>query len=125
MANLLHADSSHAFAQHYANIEASLNRRLSVARAANDARLIALLEQERRQVLHKPFLSRVRQVLAKSFQPLWQGLIDTVRRSSELQVWQSVDELGNYWWCAYDPQTGQSVYAESETEMRLWIQHHQ
>ncbi|HBB33286.1 MAG TPA: hypothetical protein DDZ80_24410 [Cyanobacteria bacterium UBA8803] len=53
---------------------------------------------------------------------LWQGLIEAIACSSELQVWQTWSSSGIGWWHAYDPMTGQSVCTDSELELRLWIE---
>jgi len=107
--------------QHYANIEESLNHRLEVAKAAKNTRLVALLEQEQRQIRQQ---ARAEGVLAGErnwLQRTWQRIVSALTDPT-LQIWQAVDETGNLWWCAYDPQSGKSVYADTETEMRLWIQ---
>jgi hypothetical protein len=53
---------------------------------------------------------------------VWQMLINTLDRSSELQVWQRRDRQGRpSGWCAYDPKTGQTRYFGSELEIRLWL----
>ena len=40
---------------------------------------------------------------------------------SELQVQQFVNG-SDAWWYAYDPQAGNWVYADSEAELRIWIE---
>ncbi|MBF2027460.1 MAG: hypothetical protein IGS48_11930 [Oscillatoriales cyanobacterium C42_A2020_001] len=59
---------------------------------------------------------------SQNLSTLWHDLVTLVTGDRRLQVWQSVDEQGDRWWCAYNPQTGQSVYADSEAEMRFWIE---
>lgn len=116
-----HPTPTRVLNQHYANIEESLNHRLEVAKAAHNTRLVALLEQERRQVRQQAQADGVLPREQNWLQRTWQQLVATFTDST-LQVWQAADATGNIWWCAYDPQTGKSVYADTETEMRLWIQ---
>lgn len=58
--------------------------------------------------------------LVGQFQKFRQSIIKTFF-SSELQVRQVVSD-NNVWWYAYNPQTGNSVYADSETELMIWIE---
>ncbi len=116
-----HPTPTRVLSQHYANIEASLNHRLAIAKAANNTRLVALLEREQQQVRRQAQADGVLPAEQKWFQRVWQQLVAAFTDST-LQVWQATDEMGNLWWCAYNPQTGESVYADTETEMRLWIQ---
>ncbi len=116
-----HPTPTRVLNQHYANIEESLNHRLEIARAANNSRLVALLEQERRQIREQAKADGVLPRDQNWLQRTWQQLVAAFTDST-LQVWQAADDAGNLWWCAYDPLTGKSVYADTETEMRLWIQ---
>ena len=52
---------------------------------------------------------------------LWQGLRNLLFSKAEIRVKQICDRAGNQWWYGYNPITGQSVYADTDTEMRLWI----
>ncbi len=120
-----HPTPTRVLSQHYANIEASLNHRLAIAKAANNARLVALLERERQQVRQQAQADGVLPPEQNWLQRAWQQIVTVFTEAftdSTLQVWQAADEMGNLWWCAYDPETGESVYADTETEMRLWIQ---
>jgi hypothetical protein len=116
-----HPTSTPVQSQHYANIEESLSHRLEVAKAANNPRLVSLLEQERRQIRQQAKAEGLLQGEHNWLQNTWHK-IASLFTDSTLQVWQATDDAGNLWWCAYDPQTGKSVYADTETEMRLWIQ---
>jgi hypothetical protein len=52
---------------------------------------------------------------------LWTVLIEAMNHKPEPQIWQECDRTGNTWWCAYDPITQQSLYAESEGEVMQWL----
>jgi hypothetical protein len=97
--------------KHQDNIMASLNHRLAIARAANNTQLIALLEQERQQVSGKQ---------THPGTALWQKILAFVLGDSRLQVSQFFNG-SDRWWYAFNPQTGECVYADSEAELRLWI----
>lgn len=107
---------------HYASKMASWQRRMEIAQSKRDQQLIALLEQERRQLeAAKPGVSWVSEAIAW-VKNLWQQVTKAITDASTLQVWQSVDQQGNKWWFAYDPTTGHSTCTDSETEMRIWIE---
>lgn len=115
--------------KHYRNIVASLNHRLEVAQAANDRQLIELLEREQqaftKEIAEHELLTTVPAPVTHSpLSDLWRRTVEWVTGRARLEVWQTVDQGGDRWWCAYNPQTGESVYADSETEMRLWIEQH-
>jgi len=120
MANALHTADANLWQKHQANVVASLNHRLEVARANQDTRLIALLEQEQQQIAANS--DRRSGSLRDQLSGLWDDFLALIRGDSSLRVWQSVDDHGYQWWCAYNPQTGQSLYTDSETEMRIWIE---
>lgn len=44
--------------------------------------------------------------------------------TNEPKIQQVSDQGGQVWWYVYDPQTGQSVYLESETEVLIWLEEH-
>jgi len=119
MTNVLHPDEKALFHKHHANVVASLNRRLAVAKANHDDTLIELLEQEQKQIAGDT--NRASGNLQQQLAELLEDCLTIFRGDSRLQVWQTVDNQGDRWWCAYNPQTGDSVYADSETELRLWI----
>lgn len=57
--------------------------------------------------------------LVSQFQKFWRPTVKSFS-SSELEVRQVVS--GNsIWWYAYNPLTGNSVYADSEVELMIWI----
>lgn len=114
--------------KHYSNIVASLNHRLEVAQAANDTQLIALLEREQqaftKEIAAHELLTPPGVAAKPKVSGLWHRAVEWMTGRTRLEVWQTVDQGGDRWWCAYNPQTGESVYADSETEMRLWIEQH-
>lgn len=120
MTNVLDTNKVELWDKHHANVIASLNHRLAIAKANQDQHLVELLEQEQKQIAGdvESHPGSLQQHLAI----LWDDLVTLVRGDSNLRVWQSVDQQGDRWWCAYNPQTGQSVYAESEAEMQIWIE---
>ncbi|XHX77456.1 MAG: hypothetical protein RBJ76_23935 [Stenomitos frigidus ULC029] len=105
--------------RHQDSIMASLAHRLEVARAADNARLVALLEQEQQQV------TPAQRDLALAPKKWWQRTVQQLSHllfgGSSLQVCEVVDGRDR-WWVASNPQTGEFVYADSEAEMRLWIE---
>ena len=119
MTNALHTHDRQ-LSKHHDSIMASLSHRLEVARATNNSRLVTLLEQEKRQVA-----SGQSNGVARSHATWWQAVAQRITHAlfggSSLQVCEVVDG-GDRWWVASDPRTGQFVYADSEAEMRLWIE---
>ncbi|MBD2460337.1 hypothetical protein H6G89_04700 [Oscillatoria sp. FACHB-1407] len=54
---------------------------------------------------------------------LWASFVKGMTQSPEPHIWQESDrQTGNTWWCAYDPITQQSLYAESEGEVLEWLE---
>ncbi len=124
MTNLTHYNQTQLWHKHHSNIVESLNHRMEVARAAHNDRLVNLLEQELQQVQE---IENSRFPLRRHLTGLktrWQSLVRGWSTRSELQVRQIEDASGNRWWQAYNPQTGEMVYADSDTELRLWIKQH-
>ena len=121
MANALHPDEIALWHKHHDNVVTSLNRRLEVAKANHDTRLIELLEQEQRQLERDEDRHTSWGQQLSSF---WDDLLALLRGDADVRVWQTVDREGDRWWCAYNPQTGQSLYTDSEAEMRMWIEDH-
>jgi hypothetical protein len=118
MNSVSYGTNSSVEAKHHANMLASLDHRLEAARAADNTQLVALLEKERQQLtgngiglLKAPmnWMKRLQQAIAKFF-------------SNELDVEEIVDESGRRWWRAYDPQTGKTVYTDSQSEVMVWIE---
>ncbi|MBW4583375.1 MAG: hypothetical protein KME42_27745 [Tildeniella nuda ZEHNDER 1965/U140] len=119
MTNALHLHNRRTLEKHQDSIMASLNHRLAIARATNNANLVVLLEQEKRQVEPKTPLDVA--LGGNWWQTLTQYLTDKIFGGSALQVVEIADGRDR-WWVASDPQTGQVVYADSEAELRLWIE---
>jgi hypothetical protein len=53
---------------------------------------------------------------------IWSFVVDTLKKSSELQIREMTDRAGNTWWNVYDPTTGRSAWLDSEDEVRIWIE---
>lgn len=98
---------------------ASLSRRLDVARAQQNERLIALLEQEAAELNRNPSLA---QTVWSWLATTSRNLITALTHWSDLRVAQFEDAAGMQWWYAYNPATGQTVYTDSETDLRSWIE---
>ena len=124
MANTLYFHDRH---KHQDSMMASLNHRLDVARANCNANLVALLEQEKQQVAPTMTAGVARSGFHRAHRHWWkaatQYLADRLFGGSALQVAEIVDG-SDRWWVASDPRTGQFVYADSEAELRLWIEEH-
>jgi hypothetical protein len=118
-ANTLYSNHSAPWNRHYDSMMASLSRRLEVARVAKDSRLVELLEQEKRQI--STALPQSQPGRSNWVQTLKQKLADLAFGGTELRVCRFANG-SDLWWYAIDPQTGHYVYADSEAELRLWIQ---
>jgi hypothetical protein len=120
MATALHFNLNEIDAQHQAAIAASLTRRLEVARAAQNFQLIALLEQEQKQLgLAK---KQPASALFAKIKQVWNSWMDAIAHHSMLSIDQIMSDSGTVLWRAYDPHTGKTLYAESETEIVQWIE---
>ena len=121
MATTFSTNHFRTFDQHYANMQASLDHRLEVARAAHNNQLISLLEQEKRQLESDWSFNGPLSVLAR-LKHWWGQLAAAIAHVDDLQVWTTTDDNDALWWHAYNPRTGRSVITDSEAEMRLWIE---
>lgn len=122
MTNALRGNSPQLFAQHRANLAASLAHRLEVAKAAHNTQLIVLLEQEQRQL---GLIANSTPFSASFFQRIkatWNNWMEAIANSTKLSVERIVDESGMLWWRAYDPTSGKMLYAETESEVLQWIE---
>lgn len=120
MATVFDTDNSQISAKHYDNMMAALAHRIEAAQAAHNSQLIELLEREKQQLGQAAPFDQRRSLLAR-FKALTQKVVNAFARKTELQVYQY--EQGNdAWWYAFDPSTGDCVYADSEAELRLWIE---
>jgi uncharacterized protein YigA (DUF484 family) len=105
---------------HRAYMLDSLAHRLEVARATNNTQLIALLEQEQKELMGRAPLSN----LLNRLTTWWKGLKQEIEHAAELQVTQESDSTGMTWWHAYDPNSGHEVFTDSESELVQWIEQH-
>jgi hypothetical protein len=120
MASVLPFTDLNYLTRHQAAIAESFNHRLAVAQSNQNAELLGLLAQEQQQLTQS--LPDQATVVSTSHLSLWQRLVQAFTIPQQLQVQRIRDRAGQLWWYAYDPQTGNTVYADSETEMRLWIE---
>ncbi|MBD2080148.1 hypothetical protein [Leptolyngbya sp. FACHB-17] len=98
---------------------AVLAHRIEAAQAAHNTQLIELLEWEKQQLGQA--ITPNRGSLATRFNAFKQRVTNAFARKSELQVYQ-YEQGSDWWWYAFDPRTGDCVYADSEAELRLWIE---
>lgn len=112
-------------ARHRHNMAASLAHRLAAARAANNTRLVELLEQEERQ-LAAEYGSRdpSSPALFGGWRRLWQSLKAVLTACDELRVRQWVDGSGRVWWSVQDLITGERLCTHSDGELMDWIEQH-
>lgn len=122
MLNTMQVKDSGLSMIHQANIAASLAHRLEVAQANRNTKLVALLEQEQRQLSRGVSSVSSLPSLGNGLKRFWEGVLQRIERSSQLSVQQVWDEAGNAWWHAYDPRTGKTLYADSESEVIHWIE---
>ncbi len=120
MANALHTNDPELLAIHRANMMASLAHRLDVAKKANNLQLIALLEQERQELIAESSPFKALRSLVSWFKTVGENLQKATAKRSGLEV-SKVELNGDCWWYAFDPQTGRSVYADSDEELLLWV----
>lgn len=120
MTPVFQANDASTFAKHHENIMRSLSHRIELAQAANDRSLVELLERERQQL--NPAFTPMEVVRSSDrwLQALKQGVAKFLFGETELRVYQYY-EGGDAWWYAFDPQTGECVYADSEAELQRWI----
>ncbi|NJO41746.1 MAG: hypothetical protein HC865_14215 [Cyanobacteria bacterium RU_5_0] len=53
---------------------------------------------------------------------VWNIIADLLVPNTEPQIMQKRDRNGQDWWYVYDPQTGESAWFTSETEVRAWLE---
>ncbi|WP_404786480.1 hypothetical protein [Altericista sp. CCNU0014] len=120
MAHALQIGESQVSAAHRHSMMHSLAHRLEAARTARNAQLIELLEREKRQLAgeagNRGFLESIEAWLKS----IAEGLNQAFFGGTTLQV-SEFTSGSDRWWYAFDPQTGEQVYADSEIELRLWI----
>lgn len=111
-------------ARHQANVAANLTHRIEVARAEHNDALLALLEQEQAELLstwQTPAPTSWRQRLRQSWQT-WRWFS---QNRLALRVERVQDAAGQRWWYAFDPNSGKTLYADSETDVLRWIEENQ
>lgn len=121
MTSTINPNVSQTFAKHQDNMMAALARRIEAAQAVNDLQLMKLLEQERQQIAPTTAPHRDRRSLSSRLKAFKQRVAEVLFGGTELQVYQ-YEQGSDQWWYAFDPQTGECVYADSEAELRLWIE---
>jgi hypothetical protein len=98
----------------------SLAYRLNVAQSARNTQLIELLELEKQQLTDQAKDREAWSSQGSGLKAIIQGLNQSFFSGSTLQV-SEFNSGSEHWWYAFDPQTGEQVYADSEVELRLWI----
>lgn len=120
MAQVLQFNTPQTSSIHQHNMMDTLAYRLKRAQASQNTKLIELLEQEKRQIAGDGTGQKAIFSIQSLLSGLRQRLSTFLFGSSTLQV--SEFNLGSdHWWYAFDPNTGECVYADSEVELRLWI----
>jgi hypothetical protein len=119
MVHVLHSHSQ-LLATHQAHMLASLRHRLEIAREANNLQLVEQLEREKQQIAPDAPQYRISESLSAWLSSIRQSIANVIAAEPNLEVRQ----FGNgsdRWWYAFDPRTGDCVYADSEAELRVWI----
>jgi hypothetical protein len=120
MAHTLKFNSTQPNAIHQHNIMESLAYRLSVARATRNTQLIERLEQERQQLAANTRAQGLRRFVAFCGKAI-SGVTQIFWWGSTLQV-REFNCGSDRWWYAFDPSTGEFLYADSEIELQEQIQ---
>lgn len=121
MAHSLHYNPYHTDDAHHKSMMDSLQHRWEAAHAKMDKRLLELLEQEKYQLRKEVYHPNVWQTLQAGFHSVQKGINRVLFGGSTLQVNEFVVGSDHFWF-ALDPLTGKCVYADSESELRLWIE---
>jgi hypothetical protein len=121
MAHALQIDGSQTSTAHQHSMMQSLAGRLEAARAARNTQLIELLEQEKQQLADAANDRGILESIEAWLRAISQGLNQVFFGGTTLQV-REFSCGSDRWWYAFDPQTGEQVYADSEIELRLWIE---
>jgi hypothetical protein len=120
MAHALQIDGTQASEAHQHSMMDSLAYRLNVAQAARNTQLIELLEKEKQQLAAKETGQGTLVAREGWLKAILQGVNQVFSSGSTLQV-NEFNSGSDHWWYAFDPRTGEQVYADSEVELRLWI----
>jgi hypothetical protein len=121
MAHSLHYNPYQTDPAHHQSMMDSLQRRWEAAQAKKDKRLLGLLEQEKYQLRKEVYHPNAWQALQSGFYSVQKGINRILFGGSTLQV-NEFDVGSDHFWFASDPRTGECVYADSESELRLWIE---
>lgn len=104
-------------ATHQSHLLALLSHRLEVARQRHDQQLVATLEQEYEQLTSFVQPTSLRNWL----QQQWVNFATTLSDWSKVHIEQLVDETGQPYWYAYNPQAQIGISTMSRSEMQQWI----
>jgi hypothetical protein len=121
MAHSLHYNPYQTAAAHHQSMMDSLQHRSQAAQSKRDKRLLELLEQEKDQLRKEICHPNAWQTLQSGFHSVQKGINKILFGGSTLQV-NEFDVGSDHFWFASDPMTGKCVYADSESELRLWIE---
>ena len=121
MAHSLHYNPLQTSAVHRQSMIDSLQHRLETAQTNRDRRLLELLEHEKHQLIDEAYQLNLWQALQSGFTSIQKGINRVLFGGSSLQV-NEFDVGSDHFWYAKNPMTGECVYADSESELRLWIE---
>ena len=121
MAHSLHYNPYQTDAAHHQSMMDSLQHRWETAQAKKDKRLLELLEQEKYQLRKEAYHPNAWQSLQSGFHSVQKGINKIFFGGSTLQV-NEFDVGSDHFWFASDPMTGRCVYADSESELIIWIE---
>lgn len=121
MSNLLPAKCTFILNTHQLSILASLEHRMQVAKLNQNLGLVQLLEIEKKGITPISVKFNDSRSPRNWLKKFIHSFIDNFVPKTGLQIKQLSDLEGNQWWYAYNPQTGKSIYADSDSEIRHWI----
>lgn len=121
MNQTLHAPEGQSLTKQRDTLLRLLSHRLEIAKASRNFQLIELLEQEKQQLITDKALPKASKSPITQLNDWVQKLLHAISRNTELEAFQ-FQNGSDLWWYAFDPRTGRCVYADSEAELRLWIE---
>ena len=121
MNQALHVPEVQSLTKHRDTLLRLLSRRLEIAKANRNFQLIELLEQEKQQLITEGALPKASRSLIARFNDWVHRQVHAIAHNTELEAFQFKNG-SDLWWYAFDPCTGRCVYADSEAELRLWIE---
>jgi hypothetical protein len=113
-----------AISSHHLGILASIAHRLEVARANQDLWLVAQLEQEQRQFAVRPVSIPDRRPPFSWLQNWKRRLSAALFEPTDAQMHPFANGSDRFWYSRH-PITGRWIYADSEAELRLWLEQNQ